>query len=252
MKGHFVTILFLIFQAFLGLKVNGQNSLCDSLFNHFKRGVLIEQIDHVGQVVFGDETNEAFCLLMLSCEVEDLVPFLNDSIPLIRSEIFYGIAQKTSDLKLLKGLCNSHQWDTIVFHDYNGGLMIAQSVLQRMEAIVKFKECNSLRVIDYSSKLNDIRNSPKLVIPGAKFGRISKQALMDLDTLTCSLGDMKILSFTLISGKEFKSGSNILTKKMKRYLKQLQIGDKLYFSDVRVELSDGTYRNLGPVNLVVH
>ena len=95
-------------------------------------------------------------------------------------------------------------------------------------------------------------NFPTIIFAGAKNRVINKDALLKADSLFCTMKEFKIVSFTMTVAKdtnlyEYKSTSNVVTAAMKKCINELVPGNKIYFEDIKVIVTDGTIRMLASV-----
>lgn len=204
-----------------------------------------------GRVFWDDATSEAHCILMLSCGIEDLVKYVDDSIPAIRSEIFSGLAQKTSDVNLLSEILNKHANDTSEYIGSRTDVVVTWTVSEYMQRVFDAKSNNELNIVDFQARLDQIRSQSKIVIPGVWHGYVTKESLMSMDSLVCSVEGSTVISFTLYARKRITSKDNKITYRMKRHLKKLDHGEKFYFEDLKVDMPDKTSRKLAPIVLKI-
>ena len=131
-------IYLLMLQFSVGEYCYGQNSSNDSLFKNFRQDVQI-QIEGRGFARWDDETRQSYYLLMSACPVETLVKFADDSIPGVRAQIFFALAQKNlSDNGLLE-ILNKHKEDTAKFVFGSTDNMISWTVRDFMQMVLDFK-----------------------------------------------------------------------------------------------------------------
>ena len=94
-------------------------------------------------------------------------------------------------------------------------------------------------------------------IGGIKYSVISKDTLLKLDSLTISDNQFKIVSFTMSRSmkggdiQEDKSNSNLLTPSMKQVLSHVDVGDKIWFENIKAKDPDGNERFLELIVLKV-
>lgn len=207
--------------------------------------------EHGGHVVWDDETKVSLYKLMLSCSDEELAMYTNDSIPFIRAEIFANLAIRTTDINLLRSIENNHSNDAASF--VNGATIIVMvwKVNEFMRMILNAKSEGELKSINYRDKLDRMQREIKVVIPGVCHGYVSKESLLKLDRLVCSLDEFEIVSFDMEGSKRMAVKSNALTKRMKREIGRLKVGDKVYFDKIRVMMPDKTFRYLAPIVLTI-
>jgi hypothetical protein len=242
--------LFIAF-AFLGIDVFPQDTQCDLLFSRFRNDVLIELEANDGRIVWDDETTESHCLLMLSCKEDDLIRFMNDSIPFIRAEMYLCLAKRTSDINLLQDVLKAHWNDSASYINSTTDLVVHRKVNEFMDVVYQAKSSNELKPTDFQARLDRLLNIPRLIIPGLNHGFISKESLLKLDSLFCSLDEFEIVSFDLEGSRRMSSNCNALTKRMKREVRRLEVGDKVYFDKIRVMMPDKTFRYLTPLVLTI-
>ncbi len=88
------------------------------------------------------------------------------------------------------------------------------------------------------------KNMPFPSINGHKDGLISKEALLKVDSISCSDNQLKIISFTmsLTVGEDIqedRSSSNLLSKPMKHMLSNVVTGSKIWFENISAKSTDG-------------
>lgn len=231
--------------------VVAQESECELLFNKFKSDVLFEMEEHGGRVVWDDETKVALYTVMLSCGDKELARYTSDSMPFIRAEIFANLANRTSDINLLRSIQNNHSNDTSSFVNGATSIVMVWKVNEFMKMILNAKAVGDLKTINYQDKLDRMLREIKVDIPGVSHGYVSKESLLKLDSLVCSTKEFEIVSFDLEVTRRMTSNSNCLKRRMKRELGRLKVGDKVYFDRIRVMMPDRTFRNLAPIVLTV-
>lgn len=240
----------LLLLIFLGHYCYGQKCNGDSLFNRFKKDIQIEQQEHHGRVVWDDETEESYCILMINCPIEVLVKYTDDSIPSIRTSIFGGLVHKNADKDILTAILTKHKNDTAEFTESPTDVVITWNVRDFMQTALKMKTENKLGSTNYESRLATIRNKVGIVFPGAYHGIIPKDSLLLVDCLIYNKKDVKIVSFTLTMNKdtslvEEKSFTNYLTAEMKKNFKESKTGDYLCIDNIVAEFTKNNKRVKG-------
>lgn len=239
-------ILLLLF--FIVQSLYGQNISIDSLFSAFKKEVEIEQLN-TGMVVMDDETRLAYYLLMLHAPIEKLEKFTNDENPAVRGEIFTGLVQKDVDSVVIDRILKLHENDTAEFTYCPTDVVISWRVNELMHASVRNKSTNPGSEIDYNKKIERLKNKLELVLPNYRHGLISRNDLLQLDSLIFSNKEFEVQSFMLVTNtqKNAKSKNNTITRKMKKIIADLNSGDRVYFEYLEVKGPDKTIRQMGTI-----
>jgi len=98
--------------------------------------------------------------------------------------------------------------------------------------------------------------NPLASIAGVTGRDIDKSLLLKADSLICCENKSKIISFTMTlieNGNLYEQNaySNQLTAEMKKSINDMVSGNKLYFENIKVALSDGSLRTLNAISLVI-
>jgi hypothetical protein len=242
---------FLLLQVFLGRYCYGQNNSTDTLFEQFRKDILIELEEHQGGVVWDDDTRETYYLLLATHPTDVLIKYTEDSIPAVRSQIFAGLVQKNAGEKTLSEILNRHLGDTAKFTLSPTDVVITWSVREYMQTFLNSKTDIKLPEVDFKARLEKIRRDRYTVIAGARHGIIAKDSLLQVDSLTCSLKWAKITSFTITTRGKIMTSGNVLTGRMKRNIKKLKSGDQIYFENIKAEGPDKITRQLAPISLKI-
>lgn len=230
----------------------GQENKLDSLFRIFETNILTEQSKNNGTVIWNDDTEESYYLLMKACPVDTLAKYIDHSNAAIRCSVFSGIVNKKGDKNLINKILNSHLKDTARYTTMPTDVVTTWTVSEYMQATIKYK---SDKVIDYDERIASIRKKPRILLQGEHHGMIEKEDILKVDSLVCNLSGFKVHSFSMAvktNSKiyELKSGSSVFTSAMKGRIKKLKQGDKIFFEDIRVCGSDGT-RMLVPLSITI-
>jgi hypothetical protein len=226
---------------------NGQTYNIDSLFNKFKEEIQFEQKYHAGCIVWDDETKLAFYQLMAVCPVDTLIKYTNDSNPAIRAQVFSELAYIGDDDSTLITIKNKHVNDTVRVSIWP----FDTTVIEYMNMFLRFRSDSTIKRnhIDYKKRIQKIKEEPRFIIKGLQHKRISKDDLLNVDSLICSEKDYKIVSFSLITNNgieliSFESSSNVLSSEMKKGIMELITGNKIYIEDIKAVGIDGSHRIL--------
>ena len=240
----------LLFNLFLSQFCFGQKCLNDSLFNRFKNDIQIELARH-GQVEWDDETRESYYTLMLNCPIEDLVKYVDDSIPAIRCLIFAGLAQNNIDTNLLSKILSKFINDTALYVDSPTDVVVSWSVSDYMQTALKLKKEGRLPNpdLDYASILANLKKRPRLLIPGEYHGIVPKDSLLKIDRLTYSKKGYRIVSFTMLNGDEEVTSNNIFTDRIKELIRNTKSGERLFIDGIIAENADKLRRKLPSIVL---
>ncbi len=224
----------------------------DSLLNNFKKDIEIEQSEQGGVVAMDDETTISYYLLVSSCSVSDLIKYTNDSNPFVRSYVFAGLLRKEiSKDKILK-ILDRHKDDTVKFTSKGADVVIGWTVKEFMEAGWRLKLSNELPDIDYNKELERLRSQSviELKISGISDGLIDKKELLNIDSLSLTDKEFRVVSFNLfVAEKEMKSSNCTLTKEMKQMIERSEPGEYIIFDNIKVVAKDNIIRQLASLPL---
>ena len=198
-----------------------------------------------------DETRESYYLLISTYSIDSLIKHTDDPIPFIRSEIFSGLAQKNADEQTLRKIYNSHLNDTALINYVPTDVIIYWTVKEDMQVVMNVKAENKLTPIDFKVRLEKIRNERYRVIPGTYHGIIAKDSLLKIDRLTCSIGAFKIISFDLTIREKTIRSNNVITPRIKRKIRRLKSGERVYIEGIKAEGPDKVERLLNPAILII-
>ena len=249
--GKILHLCFLFSHILLCADCNGQQNKCDSSFKQFRKDILFELEEHNGSVVWDDQTQESQCILMLTCEVKDLFDYSDDAITAVRCEIFSALAQKNADPNRLSAILNKYATDTSKFTSNATDVVITWTASEYMQSVFDAKVNKKLNTIDYQGRLRNLHSKLQIIIAGERHGHVAKDSLLHVDSLFCSVDEFTITSFTLYARKKASSTNSALTKRMKRLLRKLEPGEKVYFDNLTVEASDKSTRKLAPLALII-
>ena len=241
----------LLLLVFLGQYCYGQNYSTDTLLDQFRKDILIELEEHQGRVVWDNDTRETYYLLLSTHPADVLIKYTEDSIPAVRAKIFAGLVQKNADEKLLNEILNKHLGDTAEFTLSPTDVVITWSVREYMQTLLSSKADKKLPEVDFKAQLDKIRSEHYTVIAGTRHGIISRDSLLRVDSLTSSMGWVKITSFTLTVRKKSMTSGNVLTKRMKRNIRKLRYGERIFIENINAELPDKITRQLDSIVLKV-
>lgn len=95
-------------------------------------------------------------------------------------------------------------------------------------------------------------NLPIASIGGVTGGMIAMDTLKNAGSLICSEKNYTVISFTMFRNMiEYSSSDNMLTSEMKKSIKEIKSGDKLYFENIKVKSPEGNLVVLSPIILKV-
>lgn len=238
--------ILLILNLLLCQSLLGQNCPNDSLFNRFKYDVQIEMLNHFNQIVWDDETKESYYKLMIDCPINCLVKYTDDSIPAIRAIIFGGLVKKNVDDDILGEILDRHKNDTAQFIHSPTDLVMTCTVIGYMQLTFKSKADKKTfnTADDFESRLENLRSSLqetiRIHIPGEYHSMVTKDDLLLIDSLTCTLPGYRIISFNLTSGNKTFSTNNVFTQEIKEFIRTMTSGDCIYIEDIKVEFPDNS------------
>jgi hypothetical protein len=224
----------------------------DTFFHRFKNDIEILQREHSGVVSMDDETKISYYSLISYSSIKDLIRFTNDSNPFIRSYVFAGLLRKQTSNKQLLKILDTHKNDTAKFISKGADVVTEWTVREFMQAGMNLKSANTLPKIDYKKEIERIRTQPelKLNITGISHGLIDKKELSNIDSLTLTNKELRIVSFTLfMAGHEMKSAGCAFTNEMKDTIQKSQSGEFLVFDNIKVMDKDKAVRQLVSLTL---
>lgn len=203
-------------------------------------------LNHFNQIIWDDATKESYYKLMIDCPVDCLVKYTDDSVPAIRAIIFGGLVEKNVDDDILGEILDRHKNDTAQFIYSPTDLVITWTVSRYMQLKLKSKADNktSNTADDFESRLENLRSSLqetiRIYIPGEYHGMVTKDDLLLIDSLTCTLKGFRIISFNLTSGTKTFSTNNVFTQEIKEFIRTMTSGDRIYIEDIKVEFPDNS------------
>lgn len=227
----------------------GQEYKIDSLFRVFQNDIATEQLYYNGDVIFDHDTQENYYLLLKVSSIDSLVKYINDPNPAIRCYIFNGLISKNADEKLVKEILKNHLNDTASYRSKSN----RWKVNEFMQLSNDDKEDQKKY---FTERIKNIEHRSTKMFLGERHGLINKNDLFKADSLICDVKNCKIISFTMTIKKdtnlyEQKSADNRITAAMKESINRLEIGDKLWIEDIKVNDIDGTIRNIGSRSLKI-
>jgi hypothetical protein len=238
--------LLLLLNLLLCQSLLGQNCPNDSLFNRFKYDVQIGMSNHSNRIIWDDATKESYYKLMINCPINCLVKYTDDSVPAIRAIIFEGLAKKNAGDDILGEILNRHKNDTVQFIRGSTDVLFTETVSGYMQLILKLK-ANSKTFYtanDFESRLENLRSrlqkTVRVYIPGEYHSMVTKDDLLLIDSLTCTLQGYRIVSFNLISDTKTFSTNNVFTQEIKEFIRTMTSGDRIYIDEIRVEFPDNS------------
>jgi len=235
------------------------------LFDNFKNNVLIELENNHGKgVQLDEETRESYLLLLSTHSIETLLPYVEDPIPVVRAQIFYGLIIKNADTTILKEIVNKHLNDTAKFTTGSTDVIIQWTVIESMQAHMNSLIYNKRSNADLNGWIENIRcmryeNERYSPIAGVHHGIIDKDSLLKLSSLSYSIDGFKTISFTIttysiIGGtareRTFRSRHG-MTRRIKRAIGKSKPGDRIFFDDIKVKFPDKLIRTMTPIALKI-
>lgn len=234
MKIYILPIILLLSQL-----CQGQEYKIDSLFKVLQDDIAIERLYNNGNIIFDNDTQKNYYLLLKVSPVDSLVKYVNNPDPAIRCYIFIGLVRKNADEKVVNEIQKNHLYDSASYKSASN----QWKVNEFMQSCLKRK--NELSV-DYAERSNDAKQQFITMFQGERHGLISKSVLLKADSLNNFEGKYKIASFTMTIKKDStfitkKSSDNKFTHAMKKLISKSEIGSRIWFEDIKV---------LGPLNEV--
>jgi hypothetical protein len=249
--------LFVLFSILICHFSYGQDCSNDSLLNRFKSDIQFRMLPEDKIVRWDDETRISYYSLMIECPEECLIKYVEDTMPYIRAVVFAGLVMKNTDNAIIEEILKNHRSDTAEVLEMSTDVVISLTVIEYMEIAVNWKAENSLTNEEgyYESRLeylqNGIRNTPRVIVPGEYRGRISKEALLLVDSITCSHKEVKIISFSMVTVNNIYDLKDSFTEEMKEEIRTMEVGDHISIDTIVAEFPDGTVRQISPVFLTI-
>ncbi|MFH0894834.1 MAG: GldM family protein, partial [Bacteroidota bacterium] len=150
----------------------------------------------------------------------------------------------------LEEILNRHKNDTAEYIDSPTDVVITWTVREFMQTVLKWKADKKIpnAASDFESRLenlqNGLRKNIRINIPGEYHGMISKDDILLVDSLTCSLEGFRVNSFNLTIANKTFAINNIFTKEIKDSIRDMITGDRLYIEDITIEIPDKTFRKV--------
>lgn len=235
----------------------GQDCLNNLLFIRFKNDIQTELFRNQNRVVWDDETRISYYKLMIDCPVECLVKYIEDSIPSIRAIIFVGLAQKNVDQSILEEIFIKHKNDTAYYIDSPTDVVITWTVIGFMQTILKLKADkeipNSSGNFEFlhENLQKTIREKIRINIPGEYHGKISKEDILLIQSLTCTIDGVRVISFKLTIDNETFETNNIFSENIRKAIRNMKVGNRLYIEDITVEFPEKEFRKLPSIMLEI-
>lgn len=248
MKTLFTTILIICAQILFA-----QTASVDSLFEQFVLDIETVQAYHKGVVVWDDETRESYYMLMINSPVEALFPYTDHANAAVRCLIFSGLVNNNADAEILKEILEKHLNDTAEYISRSTDLQITWKVGEYMKLTLEHRTSDS---IDYEERLSYLQQEPRVLLPGLRHGRISRDDLLRADSLVYSLVFINIHSFVMSFNVgeriiDRQSDSHLFTPAMKRRIKKLRTGDRVFFTDIMAQNQNGIVKNIGSFTVLI-
>jgi hypothetical protein len=245
----------MLFLSLAGNSCFGQVSTKDSLLIELRKAPQME----CPYVNGNSEIFETACLLTVLCPIDTLIRLTADPCPIVRCYMFDGLIKKNADVQIIEEIYDQHKNDSTKFKyqcvDVGLEFEINQYMYNHLLNYKKYRE-DLLNGTVQPQKALDCTQEPSytLDIPGVEKGVISKEDLLKVDSLVCSEKEYKVVSFILTFPKKSKllsinSQGNLVSPLMKRKIKKLRSGDKLYIEEIHVNLTDGKTRSFAAINL---
>lgn len=223
----------------------------DSLFNDFKKNIQIELEIYRGRIKWDNETREPYYSLLATCPVQTLEKYIDDSIPVIRAEIFVNLLLKGASNTILKGILNKHINDTAKFISAPTDVVIEWKVNEYMQFLFSLTPRKKVTNKEYRDRLERLRSEWYIVIPGAYHRTISKESMLKVDSLGFSVQDYKIVGFTITVGEMRITTTNCFDQQLREAIGKLKPREKIFFDDIKAVGPDKRIRNLGTLTLRV-
>jgi hypothetical protein len=233
----------------------GQCSACDSAYQDLKTDVAYVRFLNHGRFTWDKDVQILYDRCMQRCNLIALLPHLHDSLAIMRTIVYDGIAQKTENIEFLEAIFKMHRSDS-AFVDDTSQEHFSETVPERMHRTLSIKKINptapTIKHHMDRSYTNDFRSPLPLW-----HGGIRLKDLLALDSLTAPHPDWKIISFMLTSStryalREYNVGGNRISTEMKKHFGELQSGNKIFIENIKVIIPDGTTRKLAPLTLFIH
>jgi orotidine-5'-phosphate decarboxylase len=109
--------------------------------------------------------------------------------------------------------------------------------------------------VDFRLRLKRLRDKRasnlSILIPGVRHSQLAKSDLLNLDSLSFSRKDFKIISYAVLTSKnrEVMVSKNVLGAEVKAIFKELETDDVVFFEDIKIEGTDGVIRTFNSIRL---
>lgn len=253
MKTAVNIIILILPQILFGQKYN-----IDSLFKVYENDIKTEQKYHEGHTIHDKYTEMNFYLFMKICPIDSLLKYIDNPNPEIKCAIFSGLVGKAADTTITYAIFNKYKNDTTSFRTQYSDVVLTWTISEYMATTLKYSDG---RKIDYEKRLNSLKSQPDFIIKGARFNFISKKDLLLLDSLYCDNKDFRLMSFIFTYKTRSKNNSkilslesngNLISDSIKKVMKKLKKGSRIWFEDIRVLGPNGENRNIGTRALIIH
>ncbi len=229
----------------------GQELNIDTLFKKFRFDIQIEK-EHLGNVVFDEDTKISFYTLVNNSSIENLIQFLNDSNARVRSKMFAALVFKGADDRILKEVLELHKHDTSKFMRTGGCVSSSWTVIADMQMAYNAKIEKRLPKLDYKAMIARLKNKPHFIVPNVRHRIIEKEQLLEMNQFKYSDDRFKLVAFSLSSDSTtLYSSSAALTEEMKDLIRKSKSGDRLFFEDMKMRTPGKSIRNFASMGLIL-
>ena len=247
MKKLAITIIFLI------STIGGysQQINIDSLLKEIRLSFSYTNDKKVFTYSYDDETELSYYLFVRNSPIDTLIKLADDSNPIIRCKMFFGLCLKKADYKVLNEIVNKHRNDSALISNHSTDIIFSERINDKMQRAFNYsKNIDSSelkkRIKNYEDK---IKNNVSVSIKGAHNGYIKKEDLLKADSLKLTGTNYKIVLFTISTLKgealyQQKFSNNLFSDEIKEKFRALNSGDKLYVDEIKALAPDGSERAL--------
>jgi hypothetical protein len=249
-------VFFVVLQMLCWQWSYAQRSVADSLFSQFKSEILAEQELHEGWTVWDNETQEAYYRLLSVCTVDELLKYVNDSIPAVRADIISGIVLKGADRPILTQLLNEHLKDSSRFFRYSGDVGLIWSVSEIMHLSFMHDSASGKTPVDMNARLTEVIRKRVPIVPGMRHNHIKREALMNVDSLLSPISGLNIISYDIfLSFKDLEEYDTVSGNKfasvIKKYADKIQPPGFILVDNIKAMASDGMKKTFSYVRIRV-
>lgn len=226
------------------------------MFTVFKKQIQLQQGETNRSVNLNDELRVLYYTILDESDMASIELLTADNNPAIRCLMFIGLAQKEAPDSILERVYLKHQNDSARYISRSGCLVNTWKVNEWMQFGINSAKEDKIRKINFEKEIARIikqnNHETRMVLPGLKFNRIKKEALLKIERLICLDTNYKVISFTLYDGEKLLRGrSDFINKDMKTMMRKIKPQNRIYIEGIKVKSPDGHTRKLRSINLII-